>query len=155
MLYAGAYLAWNGIVIANNDELALTMIGDEDNETLLCFTDLYQFYNNSGDFRDAGKWYFPNGTLVNTSGDIYVSRGHGVVGLSRKNHTMMPTGRFHCEILDSNRTLQHLYIHLKVYDESVPTKSDVIIGPVVGGAVLAGLLLIAAGILPTILLIRR
>jgi hypothetical protein len=149
-LYAGAYLAWNGIVIPNNDELALTMVGDDDNGTLLCFTDLYQFYNNSRDLRDDGKWYFPNKTPVSTSGDIYVSRGYGVVGLNRKNHTMMPTGRFHCEILDSSRTPQHLYIHLKVYEES---KSNDIIGPVVGGAVLGGILLVAAGII--ILLIGR
>ena len=155
VLFAGAYLAWNGTVIPNNGELALGMIGDEDNETLLCFTDLYLFYNNSGNIRDTGKGYFPNGTLINTSGDIYASRDHGVVGLNRKNHTMMPTGKFHCEILNSTQTLQYLYIHLKVYDEGMPIKSDVLIGPVVGGAILGGLLLIAAGILAATLLLKR
>ena len=105
------------------------MIGEEPNEALLCLTDLHQFINDSEAIRNVGQWYFLNGSSLlnvslNTTEGIYMTSDLGVVRLHQKtisNNYLRPVGRFQCDILDSNKTRQHIYI--RVYYESVSTTS--------------------------------
>ena len=99
------------------------MIGEGPDEALLCVTDLYEFLNESDTIGNVGQWYFHNGSNVslNMDNDIYMSlsSGLGVVGLHRKNDTLLPTGTFRCDILDSNENRQSIYV--EVYYESIST----------------------------------
>ena len=64
-----------------------------------------------------GKWYYPNGSIVPVEGaknNFYRDRGdEGVVRLNRRNYSMYPTGRYHCEIPDANNTNHILYVDLR------------------------------------------
>ena len=160
----GVYLSMNGEVIGNNTEVSITTIGEDENDALLCFTDLFQFldYSTVNDsFNDTGTWYFPNFSAVGTSGDIYITRDPGVVRLHRRNNITMPTGQFHCEILDANRTNQSIFVQMTynyVMDittsrSSSPNKEVVAGEAVVAGALVSGLILISAGFVLAIILL--
>ena len=122
----GVYLALNGILHPNNSNISIDMIGEESDEALLCLTDLYQFVIDREAIGNVGQWYFPNQSTVshNMNNDIYMtlSRGLGVVRLHRKNNTLLPIGKFRCDILDSDKIRQCIYI--TVYDDSVSTTSS-------------------------------
>ena len=135
------------------------MIGEGHDEALLCLTDYYQFFNESDDLGDIGHWYFPNGSTTaqgtESDSDIYATEGLGVVGLNRRSNTFMPIGTFRCDILDSNKTNQSIYVNVVHYPEDMSTSSsptttvkagiDMKSGAAVGGAVAGGLLLMTAG----------
>ena len=142
------------------------MIGEEYEETLLCLTDFYQFFNESEVIKDIGQWYFFNGSAVtlNTSNDIYMTNDLGVARLHRRNKALIPTETFRCEIPDSNNITQSIYI--RVYYESMLTTTsptvtveEEVSGAILGGAALGGMLLmviITAGIILALLFaIRR
>ena len=82
-------------------------IGEEDS-ALLCYTDIGGVKMNR-----LGKWYFPNGSAVranNSNHDSYRNRGTNVVGLNRRDNTIIPTGIFRCEIPDTSGINQTVYI---------------------------------------------
>ena len=158
----GVYLSQNGTIIPNNSNLTITLIGQSDAEALLCLTDLYQFSNSrdSDDFEKVGNWYFStNNSVVGNSiqSDVYTSRGQGVVRLHRKQHVTVLTGRFCCEILNANRTKQNICVQVTGSDDTQygntttnnnnPTSPESSNLPVVGGAVVGGLLAFAVGFL--------
>ena len=110
----------NGAILANNSEISITLIGEEADKALLCTTDLYQFYHETNNTLDnIGQWYFPNGSIIETNGHIFVSRGLDVVRLHRRNNVTMPTGMFVCEIPDASGTNQSIYIRV-----SGPSNND-------------------------------
>ena len=112
----------NGAVIANNSNISITRIGEGDHGALLCFTDFIQCCSSDSQLPvEVGQWYFPDQSAVGSNGDIYTSRGHGVVRLHRRNNAMMPTGVFHCKIPDASGTNQSVYI--RVYYERVSSSS--------------------------------
>ena len=141
------------------------MIRDEPEEALLCLTDIYQFFNDSNAHTAVGQWYFPDGTEVNTNNDIYMSRSQGVARLHRRNNALMPTGKYQCEILNSNKTRQSIYVEVYYESTSITGSSPAntvgagVSGAVLGGAAVGGMLLISvitAGILLAIIYaIRR
>lgn len=101
------------------------MIREEDDEALLCLTDLYQFCTECT--QEVGQWYFPNGSAVQnvTLGNaIYMSRSRGVVRLHHRNNgtVNIPNGLYNCTIEDSNGTTQSVYIF--IHNESLPTTSS-------------------------------
>ena len=101
------------------------MIGEEHAETLLCLTDFYQFFNESDNTRNIGRWYFFNesnelNVSTDMNDDIYMTSDPGVVRLHRKNtgNNLPPIGEFWCEILDSNNISQHIYVTV-YYNENI------------------------------------
>ena len=100
------------------------MIGEERAEALLCLTDFYQFFNESDNTRNIGRWYFFNeSNELNVStdmNDIYMTSDPGVVRLHRRNtgNNLPPIGEFWCEILDSNNISQHIYVTV-YYNENI------------------------------------
>ena len=90
------YLSLNGRRSTNNSDVAVTDIGGV-GEALLCYTDNAQCCN------DTGRWFKQGGDDVgdvNGDGDLYVSRGLGVVQLHRRNNTS-PSGVYCCEVPDA------------------------------------------------------
>ena len=159
---AGVFLSIRGDFIANMSNISINMIGEKPDDALQCSTDLYQFLSDSQSLMEIGQWYFPDKSAIpETSGDIYIRREEGVVGLYRRNDVLMPTGMFRCQIPDFTQTSQNLYINLVAHDyenksnttvTSEPDTSGIIIGAVASGVVL---LLALVGILFLILLLKR
>ena len=83
----------------------------EDSTALVCVTDHKQCCQT---FR-AGEWYYPNNTLVSTSGagmDFYRNRGPQAVRLNRRNSALSPPGKYYCRIPDASGTLQTLVANI-------------------------------------------
>ena len=80
----------------NNSDVAVTDIGGV-GEALLCYTDNVQCCNDTGQWFKQGEGDVGD---VNGDGDLYVSRGLGVVRLHRRNNTF-PSGVHCCEVPDA------------------------------------------------------
>ena len=101
------------------------MIGEDHAEALLCLTDFYQFFNESDNTRNIGRWYFFNesnelNVSTDTNDNIYMTSDPGAVRLHHKNtgNNLPPIGEFWCEILDSNNISQHIYVTV-YYSENI------------------------------------
>ena len=114
--FPGAGDVWfslRGTTYQNNSCVPLEDIG-EGSDALLCVTDLtdccrapYTGENGHG----IGKWYFPNGTGVPSSGmqwDFHRTRNQSVVLLNRRRGG--EEGIYRCEIPDSMNVTQTIYI---------------------------------------------
>ena len=89
----------------------MSSIGENGN-ALLCVTDGACCTNPNR----AGEFYYPNGDVVRIDGsgdDLYRNRGTGMIRLNRRNGATSPIGTYTCEIPDSNRELQTIFITLK------------------------------------------
>ena len=110
------YLSLNGTAIANNSNVCITDIGEED-KGLLCFTDL----PSCCDQNRTGEWIFPNKTIVPIklhSVGFYRNRAPSVVRLNRKKGTESPTGLYCCEVPDAtsrNKTVCANISKLQLY----------------------------------------
>ena len=78
-------------------EIAITEVGEGDNNALQCRTDLTTCCRD----QRLGEWHYPDNSLVNikANGDgIYRTRGRMVVSLNRRNGVTQPTGFYCCEM---------------------------------------------------------
>ena len=81
---------------------------------LFCSTDRRECCDNESDIH--GNWFLPNGSKVLATNNThfepaYVTRGNQTVGLNRVNNNSLklPSGVYHCEMMDKNNTTHHLY----------------------------------------------
>ena len=154
----GVYILLHGVVVFNNSEISGEDIRETDNGALLCFTDLDQLCK---DMFEHGNWYFPNNSVVGTSGDMYTTRGCGVVRLHRRSDATVPTGRFHCEMPDVNRTNQTIFVEINnnridtTVNQKSNTASSFPVEVAIAGSSVGGLILISTGLLLVIFVINR
>ena len=102
-------------MIANEERVSLSELGEGDNRALLCITDKRDCCNSTTETQ--GRWNFPNDSIISTragGGDLYTSRGEGVVRLSRRNNATTPTGRYCCEVLNSSSIMTTTCVNLFV-----------------------------------------
>ena len=100
---------------SNNTLLREDIIG-EGERVLFCSTDRKDCCDNESDIH--GNWFLPNGSKVlatkNTHFETaYVTRGNQTVGLNRVNNSSsleLPSGVYHCEMMDKNNITHYLYI---------------------------------------------
>ena len=96
--------------------MTLESIGEGD-DALLCLTDLHNCCTPpyTGEMGNAiGNWFFPNGTVVPSSGNqwnIYRTRGHMMVHLHHRRRGGAE-GMYRCEIPDAVNVIQTIYIRL-------------------------------------------
>ena len=94
------YITFRGTTLANHSYVNLSLVGhpesDNNNNTVQCHSDLNTCCSGSQGIH-RGDWYFPNGTRLPFSGDVYESRGAQIVELRR---TMGGNvfGIYHCGI---------------------------------------------------------
>ncbi|CAI8037491.1 hypothetical protein GBAR_LOCUS20966, partial [Geodia barretti] len=63
-----------GQTLANHSYVDLSLVGTSDSNGLQCITDLHTCCSSSqGAHR--GDWYFPNGSMLRFSGDVFEVRG--------------------------------------------------------------------------------
>ena len=95
----------------NNSVFLMTDIG-EDDMALTCVTDSVQCCQAAN---GEGEWFYPNNTLVSTSGvgmNFYRDRGSQVVRLNRRNNALSPTGKYRCTIPDASGVMQTLVANI-------------------------------------------
>ena len=90
------YISFRGTTLANHSFVNLTLVGSDTSGSVQCYTDLSTCCSG-GQGVHRGDWYFPNGTRLLFSGDVYESRGAQRVELRR---TMGGNvfGIYHCGI---------------------------------------------------------
>ena len=113
--FPGAGDVWfslSGTTYQNNSCVPLEDIGEGD-DALFCMTNFNAccrpLYTGTGSA--LGNWYFPNGSVVSSSGkmwDIYRTRGQMVVSVNRRRGGV--AGIYHCVIPDSTNVNQSIYI---------------------------------------------
>ena len=70
----------------------LSSVGEGGGGSLVCHMNL----NASGD--GQGNWYYPNGSLVTSEGEWYVTRGDEMVSLNRRTSAQTPGGLYCCVV---------------------------------------------------------
>ena len=89
--------------------VVLSDIGEEES-ALYCITDEEQCCSSSETGgSELGNWFFPTQDEVDTTGDIYSSRGASAVWLNRRNNAQSPTGVYRCEIPDATGDIMSFY----------------------------------------------
>ena len=90
------YVSFMGQTLVNHSYVDLSTVGYSSNDSVVCHTDLSTCCSGSqGAHR--GDWYFPNGTRLPLSGDVYEARRAQRVEL-RHNTATGPTGIYRCDI---------------------------------------------------------
>ena len=92
------YVSFMGQTLVNHSYVDLSTVGNSSNgsNSIQCHTDLSTCCSGrQGPHR--GDWYFPNGTILPFSGDMYKVRGAQRVDLCRTTATG-PTGIYRCGI---------------------------------------------------------
>ena len=92
------YVSFMGQTLVNHSYVDLSTVGNSSNgnNSVQCHTDLGTCCSSSqGPHR--GDWYFPDGTRLPFSGDMYERRGSQSVELCRTTATG-PTGVYRCGI---------------------------------------------------------
>ena len=93
------YVSFLGQTLANHSYVNLSLVGDavSGSDSVQCHTDLSTCCSGpQGPHR--GDWYFPNGTRLPFSGDIFERREAQRVDLRRNNSVTSPVGIYHCDI---------------------------------------------------------
>ena len=97
------YVSFMGVNLPNHAYVDLTTMGNDGSDsgnTVKCHTDLETCCSGYWGIH-RGYWYFPDGTralAVGGGGDIYITRGHQVLTLRRRNDATSPSGIYQCDI---------------------------------------------------------
>ena len=90
------YVSFMGQTLVNHSYVDLSTVGYSSNDSVQCHTDLAYCCSGSQGYH-RGDWYFPNGTRLPFSGNMYDGRGAQRVDLHRTTATG-PTGIYRCDI---------------------------------------------------------
>ena len=92
------YVSFMGQTLVNHSYVDLSTVGYSSNgsNSVQCHTDLSTCCSGSQGYH-RGDWYFPNGTRLPFSGNMYDGRGAQRVDLHRTTATG-PTGIYRCDI---------------------------------------------------------
>jgi hypothetical protein len=90
----------------------------EDDETILiCSTDRENCCID--EFNIPGSWFLPNGSKIPPSTtntrSLHIALGNHTVGLNISPD--LPTGIYHCEMMDKDNVTHHLYAGIYPEDE--------------------------------------
>ena len=70
-----------------------------------------------------GSWFLPNGSKIpssiNNTQSLHVALGNQTVGLNITNSVDLPTGIYHCEMMDRNNNTHHLYAGIYPENEGI------------------------------------
>ena len=108
------WFSLRGIPYQNNSIMTLENIGEDDDDALLCVTDLTACCQPPGNGFGLANWFSPNGTKIpneTVSGeelDIYQTRDQMVVRMHRRRGG--EEGIYRCEIPISMNVTQTIYI---------------------------------------------
>ena len=104
----------------SNNTLITVSGTQEDKMVLFCSTDRETCCTD--EFRVSGKWFLPNGSNITLEINIQslsIILGNQTVGLNITNSTELPSGIYHCEMMDRENVTHHLYAGIYPEDEGV------------------------------------
>ena len=75
-------------------------------EMLFCSTD-----RENDEFNIPGNWFLPNGSKIISSNtqSLHIALGNQTVGLNITNSPDLPSGIYHCDMMDRDNVTHHLY----------------------------------------------
>ena len=78
---------------------------------LFCSTDREDCCTESDELNITGNWFLPNGSnlSVNNPQSLHITFGNQTVGLNITNGPELPTGIYHCEMMDKKDITHYLY----------------------------------------------
>ena len=116
-----------GQTLADHSYVNLSLVGsaDDNRDSVVCHTDLSTCCSG-GQGPHRGDWYFPDGTVLPLSGDIYESRGPQQVVIRRTTATA-PTGIYRCRVATNE-------VH---DDDDISVRDSVYVGLYITGGKLA------------------
>ena len=97
IIVAGLRIELNGQTYANNTAISITEVGEDDN-AVLCRTDLTTCCGGTQGDSGQGDWIYPNGTEVGNRADIFRTREDMDIRLHRMHNVVAPTGQYCCEV---------------------------------------------------------
>ena len=103
----------------NNTLITVGSIG-EGEETLFCSTDREDCCA-ADEFSIAGNWFLPNGSkvlLTTNTPSLHITLGNQTVGLNIMSPEV-PTGIYHCEMMDINDVTHYLYVGIYFENEGM------------------------------------
>ena len=86
---------------------------------LFCSTDKENF---NDEFSVPGSWFLPNETKISTkpmNQSLHIIVGSETVGLNITNNAELPSGIYHCEMMDRDNVTHHLYAGIYTEDEGI------------------------------------
>ena len=92
------YVSFKGQTLANHSYVDLSLVGNDDggSDSVVCHTDLGTCCSSSQGFH-RGDWWFPNGSMLPFSEDIYQIRNAQRVDL-RRDSGVVTSGIYRCDI---------------------------------------------------------
>ena len=106
------YFELKGVRYDNNSAVNIYAIGEGDN-ALLCKTNKQDCCGTLPN--RFGEFYYPNGVRVSIriAGQVfYRNRGDQHIRLNRRDGASSPTGKYFCEIPDTNGVTQKIFINI-------------------------------------------
>ena len=92
------YVTFMGQTLANNSYVDLSLVGTSDSNSLQCITNLMTCCS-SAQGAHRGDWYFPNGSMLQFSGDVFEVRGAQRVDL---RSGVSPSHGIYCCAISTN-----------------------------------------------------
>ena len=81
---------------------------DNASQVLFCSTDRENCCID--EFNIPGCWFLPNGTKISTNTQsLRIAMGSQTVGLNITDSAELPSGIYHCEMMDRDNVTHHLY----------------------------------------------
>ena len=105
--FAGLTLSHQCMSLPNNSVVTLNDIG-EDLVAIFCFTN----QEDCCQLGSGARWLLPDGTVVDSRGNLFVNRGLSALSLNRVPDLVAVNGLYRCEIPDSEGVIQTLYAGL-------------------------------------------
>ena len=81
--------------------------------TLFCSTDKVDYWTDEFSIARSRYWFLPNGS------EIASITGNQTIGLNLTNNTNLPSGIYHCEMMDRDNITHHLYAGIYPEDEGI------------------------------------
>jgi hypothetical protein len=85
----------------------------ENNTTLFCSTDRMDCCTDEFSIARSGNWFLPNGSKIASI------TGNQTIGLDLTNSIDLPSGIYHCEMMDRENVTHHLYAGIYPENEGV------------------------------------
>ena len=101
------FLTFMGVTLPNHSYVDLNQVGNGING-IGCHTHLNTCCTNG---THSGEWYFPNGSRLHLSGDIYETQGIQQVNLQQRNNDST-SGIYHCDIDTDSTSQETVYVGL-------------------------------------------
>ena len=105
---------------SNNTLITVNDIQESEEKALFCSTDRQNCCNDELDL--PGSWFLPNGSDISSTTNaqpLHIILGNQTMGLNVRLSPELPSGIYHCEMMDRENITHHLYAGIYPEDEGM------------------------------------